>query len=42
MLRKAKVAVCCEIRTKTHKRNVRTMQNFLMLNLVVGKVIARF
>jgi hypothetical protein len=36
MFYKAKVAVY-----KTHKRNVGTMWNFLMLNLVVRKVIAR-
>jgi hypothetical protein len=34
MFYKARVAVCSEIRKK-HKRNVGTMQNFLMLNLVV-------
>ena len=35
---KAKVAICSEIRIKTHKCNVISMQNFLNLNMVVRKV----
>jgi hypothetical protein len=39
---KAKVAVCSEIRTKTYNKcNVISMQNFLILNLVVRKVTGR-
>ena len=38
---KAKVAVCSEIRKKTHKCNVISMQNFLILNMAVRKVIGR-
>ena len=34
---KVKVTLCSESHTK-HKRNVITMQNFLMFNLVVRKV----
>jgi hypothetical protein len=37
---KAKVAVCSEIRKKNTQRKVSTMQNFLMLNLVVRKETA--
>jgi hypothetical protein len=40
MLFKAKVSLLRDP-YKTHKRNVRTMFDFLMLNLVVRKVIAR-
>jgi hypothetical protein len=41
MFCKAKVAVCSWDPYKTHKRNVGTAYNFLMLNLVVRKVTAR-
>ena len=40
MIYKAKVAVCSEIRKNT-QRKACTMQNFLMLNLVVRKETAR-
>ena len=42
MQHKAKVAVCSEMRTKTHKCNVINMQNSLILNMVIRKVTARF
>jgi hypothetical protein len=42
MLHKAKFAVCSEIHKKTHKFHVITMQNFLMLNLVVRTVSGSF
>jgi hypothetical protein len=41
MFYQAKVAVFFWDPYKTHKRNVGTTQNFLMLNLVVRKVTAR-
>jgi hypothetical protein len=37
---KATVTVYSEIHTKTHNCNVISMQNFLVLNLVVFKVIS--
>ena len=38
---KAKFAVCSQICTETHKCIAISMQNFLILNMVVHKVTAR-
>jgi hypothetical protein len=35
-----KVADCSQVSKKTHKRNVRTMENWLKLSLVVRKFTA--
>ena len=41
MLYNANVTVCSEIHTKTHKCNVISMQNFLILSTAVRKVTGR-